>query len=317
MGNSNSQNSPRPGLEGSYHLPPYSIFCACPWGPHPNGILSRDSQVGVSKLSKLGLSILWGPITLCADLELRLCLKQSCSPLQNIFNGMWHATYTQGNQVESRFLVVGSQTINSTFGLSFGHNLCFKCPNGSCKPILDIYVSIFFQRYKELLNPLGFDPCNRSLNIQESTGTPTPNVGVPLGVWRCEGLFLHTLLHSRREQVARLQGFFLGSQPCNPLALVASPRLGLWHKWWCKWLCWCKWWCRRQVMMVSMTMGVSMLNNGLIITPNLQLTLLFIIIFVFSWPFYFLLIFTPFQHFFPHSLCLLQNKMRKLSKQSN
>ncbi len=30
---------------------------------------------------------------------------------------------------------------------------------------------------------MSFDPCNRSLKIQESTGTPTLKVGVPLGVW--------------------------------------------------------------------------------------------------------------------------------------
>jgi len=30
--NMNSQDSPQPGLGGSHHLPPYSIFCAWPWG---------------------------------------------------------------------------------------------------------------------------------------------------------------------------------------------------------------------------------------------------------------------------------------------
>ncbi len=48
----NSLYSPWLGLEGSHHLPPYSIFCAIPRGPHPNGFLSRDSQVGVPKLSQ-------------------------------------------------------------------------------------------------------------------------------------------------------------------------------------------------------------------------------------------------------------------------
>jgi len=44
MGNLDSQDLPWPGLGGSHHLPPYSILCASPWGPHPNGILSRDSK---------------------------------------------------------------------------------------------------------------------------------------------------------------------------------------------------------------------------------------------------------------------------------
>jgi hypothetical protein len=139
--------------------------------------------MGVPKFRKLGILQLWGPITLCADFWLRWSIKQSYSPCWELFNGMSHVTYTQGNQVNSWLLVVGSQTANLTFDLSFGHNLCFRCPNGSCDPILDIYVSIDFQWYKELFNPMGFDPCNRPLKIWESIGTPTPKMGVHLGVW--------------------------------------------------------------------------------------------------------------------------------------
>jgi hypothetical protein len=78
--------------------------------------------------------------------------------------------------------MVESQTANLTFGPSFGHNLCFRCPNGSCKPILGIYILIAFQWYEELFETLGFDPYNHFLNIRESTGSPTPNMGVHLGV---------------------------------------------------------------------------------------------------------------------------------------
>jgi len=70
-GNSDSQDSPGLGLGGRHHLPPYNILCASPQGPHPNGILSRESQVGVPKLPKLGLPQLWGPITSRAYLGLR------------------------------------------------------------------------------------------------------------------------------------------------------------------------------------------------------------------------------------------------------
>ncbi len=42
-----SLDSPRLGLRGSHHLPPYSILCSSLWGLHPNGIffpgLSRRS----------------------------------------------------------------------------------------------------------------------------------------------------------------------------------------------------------------------------------------------------------------------------------
>ncbi len=36
-GNTNTQDSPRPGLGRSHHLPPYSILWTSPRGPHPNG----------------------------------------------------------------------------------------------------------------------------------------------------------------------------------------------------------------------------------------------------------------------------------------
>jgi len=46
------QDSPRLELGGSHHLPPYSIIYNTPRGLHPNGSFSRDSQVGVPKLSR-------------------------------------------------------------------------------------------------------------------------------------------------------------------------------------------------------------------------------------------------------------------------
>ncbi len=138
MGNTDRQDSPQPGLGGSHHLPPYSILCTSPRGPHPNGFLSRDSQVGVLKSPKLGLLRLWGAITLQVDLWLRWGLKKSCSFRWEIFHGMSHAICTHRNRVDFRLFVVGSQTANLTPGPSFGHNLCFRCPNEQCEPILNI-----------------------------------------------------------------------------------------------------------------------------------------------------------------------------------
>jgi hypothetical protein len=90
---------------------------------------------------------------------------------------------TPGNLVDSQLLVVGSQIGNLTPGLSFGHNLCFRYPNGPCEPILDIYIPKKIQRFKEFLKPLSFGPYNCPLKIQKSTETPSPKVGVALGVW--------------------------------------------------------------------------------------------------------------------------------------
>jgi hypothetical protein len=65
----------------------------------------------------------------------------------------------------------------------FSHNLCFKCPNGSCEYILNIYVLISFQWYKKIFNPMGINFYNCSLEIRKSIKTPTPKVGAHLGVW--------------------------------------------------------------------------------------------------------------------------------------
>ncbi len=114
------------------------LITALIWGnPKP--------KLGVPKLPKLELLQLWRPIMFCANLWFKWGLKQSCSPCQDLSNYMWHPTYKQVNQGDSWLLVVKSQIDNLIPNLSFGHNLCFKYPNGLCKPILDIYISRNFQ----------------------------------------------------------------------------------------------------------------------------------------------------------------------------
>jgi hypothetical protein len=84
----------------------YNILCAWPQDRHPNVILSRDSQMGVPKFSKLGLMRFCGPVPLCANLRLRRGLKKSCSPCQELFDAMSHATYTPRNWGDFQLLVV-------------------------------------------------------------------------------------------------------------------------------------------------------------------------------------------------------------------
>ncbi len=80
--------------------------------------------------------------------------------------------------------MVRSQISTLTPDPSFGHNLCFNYSNGSCKSILNIYISRAFQWYKEIFNPMNFDPWNCSMKIRNSIGTPIPKMGVHFGV--CE-----------------------------------------------------------------------------------------------------------------------------------
>jgi hypothetical protein len=62
---------------------------------------------------------------------------------------------------------------------------------------------------------MGFDFCNRSLNIQESIKTPILEVGAHLGMWG----FIPSLSH--------ILSLLAWPAPSQALALVAIPRLRL------------------------------------------------------------------------------------------
>ncbi len=122
--------------------------------------------------------------------------------------------------------MVGSQIGTLNPDLSFGYNLCLKYSNGTCEPILDIYVSRAFQWYKELFNPMSFDPYNLSLKIWKSIGTPTPKVGTQLGM--CGFIPSHPPTLSGAQNVTFKLHFW--PTPLQALALVVSPRLGSRHQ---------------------------------------------------------------------------------------
>jgi hypothetical protein len=93
----------------------------------------------------VGVPGLWEVISSRPDLRSRRGLKQSCSPRRDLFNAMSHAQIGRREEVDSRLLVVGSQTASLTPGPSFAHNLGCKCPNCQCEGIFNIYVSRPFQ----------------------------------------------------------------------------------------------------------------------------------------------------------------------------
>jgi hypothetical protein len=153
---------------------------------------------------------------------------------------MSHVLCSQVFRVDSRLLVVRSQNWqtpeNSTPDPSFGHNLCFRCPNEQCEPILDNYASRSFQWYKERHNPLRFDPCNRSLKFWEFTETPSPKVGVALGVWGFSPSHFLTLpgvcdvtpglplALTPGHPLGLTPGLPFGPHPCNSLCLGREPK---------------------------------------------------------------------------------------------
>jgi hypothetical protein len=192
IGNTDTQDSPRPGFGGSHHLPPYSILCSSPQRLHPNCYFSRDSWVGVPKSRQMRLLWFWSPITLRVDLQLRWSLKQSYSSRWELFNDMWHAPCSQVNRVDSWLFVVGSQTGNSTLDPSFGHNLCFRCPNEQHKPILDIYAPRVFNDIKNATRHWGLTPAIALWNFESPPGLHLSKWEL---LWECEGSFPHTPSH--------------------------------------------------------------------------------------------------------------------------
>jgi len=132
--NLDSLDSPRPGLGGSHHLPPYSIMCDSPPHLHPNGSFSRDSQSRVPKLSQFSLPGLQTLITSRPNLRSGRGLKQSCNFPRELFNGVSHFACIHQDRAVSRLLVVGSQTGSLTLGPSFDHNLCCKRQMADARP---------------------------------------------------------------------------------------------------------------------------------------------------------------------------------------
>ncbi len=100
-GNLDSLDSPRPGLGGSHHLPPYSILYSSTGRLHPNGSFSRDSQSGVPKLSRFGLPGLWAFITSHPKLGSGRGLNQSCSSRRELSNAMSHSCCKRWEEVDS------------------------------------------------------------------------------------------------------------------------------------------------------------------------------------------------------------------------
>jgi hypothetical protein len=149
-----------------------------------------------------GVLGLWELITLDCEVWSRRGLKQSCSPRRDLSNDVSHSQIGGRKKVDSRLLVVGSQTASLTPGPSFAHNLSYKCPNDQCEAIFDIYVSRPFQWHQEHLNASCFEPCCRTLNIRESRRTPNPQL------WKCWASPPHLAKVGLRHQVAsEIKGF--------------------------------------------------------------------------------------------------------------
>ncbi len=131
------------------------------------------------KIVPVGVPRLWELITPDCKVWSQRGLNQTCSPRRDLSNDISHSQFGGREEVNSWLLMVGSQIVNLTLDPSFAHNLGYRCPNGQCEAIFDIYASRPFQWHQEHLNASVFGPCCRTLNIREFRRTPSPQL------WEC------------------------------------------------------------------------------------------------------------------------------------
>jgi hypothetical protein len=142
-----------------------------PGTPGTTGLESRNCP----EIVPGGVPGLWELITPDCKVWSRRGLNQTCSPRRDLSNDVSHSRFGGREKVDSRLLVVGSQTASLTPGPSFAHNLGYRCSNDQCEAIFYIYASRPFQWHQEHFNERFFVRCCRALNIRESRRTPNPH----------------------------------------------------------------------------------------------------------------------------------------------
>ncbi len=176
-----SLDSPRPGLGEATTFPLIVFFVALCRGYTQMVLFPGNCP----EIVPIGVPGLWELISPDCQVRLERGLNQCCSSSRELSNAMSHSLCKRRQEVDSRLLVVGSQTASLTPGPSFAHNLGCICLNGQCEASLDIYISRPFQWHQEHLNARCFDPSTRALSFRESRRTPSSHF------WEC-GLHLHT-----------------------------------------------------------------------------------------------------------------------------
>jgi hypothetical protein len=79
-----------------------------------------------------GVPGLWELITPDCKVGSWRGLNQTCSPRRDLSNEVSNSQFGGREKLDSRLLVVGSQTASLTPGPSFHHNLGYKCSNDQC-----------------------------------------------------------------------------------------------------------------------------------------------------------------------------------------
>jgi hypothetical protein len=149
-----------------------------------------------------------------------------------------HSPCTHRDWVDSQLLVVGSQIVSLTPGLSFNYNLCYRCLNGSCEAIFDIYSSRPFQQYKEHLRRGVLTPAIELKSFRSPGGLPSPHfmsvnfILTLFSKWGCDNNYFKLLLVilsyfiSGYFQLCEvIIGYFLLLKVISPYFIISNSRL--------------------------------------------------------------------------------------------
>jgi hypothetical protein len=170
----------------------------------------------------VGVLGLWELIIPDCKVRSQRGLNQSCSPRWDLSNDVLHSQFGFREEVDSRFLVVESQTTSLTPGPSFAHNLGCRCPNDQYEAIFDIYAWRPFQWHQKHLNARCFGPYYRILNIRESRRTPSPQL------WECWASPPHLAKVGLRQQ--RIKVLVQGESITSSSQMVGKAIFELMHR---------------------------------------------------------------------------------------
>jgi hypothetical protein len=149
---------------------------------------------------------------------------------------MSHTRIGCREEVDSRLLVVGSQTASLTPGPSFAHNLSCICPNCQCKGIFDIYVSRPFQWHQEHPNESVLGLAVELWTFGSPGGLQIPNFS------KCLASPPHLAKVGLRQYVHLEKSIYPTNTKIRMLRICIPPLI-TWHKdhahfvsnvsWWC------------------------------------------------------------------------------------
>ncbi len=152
----NTQDSPRPGLGGSHHLPPYSILCSSPRGPHPNGFSLPGLPGfpgGSPKIAPTRTPATLEPHNFARRRRIEVRSKAKLQLSSRAFQ--WYVARCLQLSKSGRFPTFFWSGVKLAVRLptpSFVHNLCFRCPKSNASPF---QASTFQEPSNDIKNATG------------------------------------------------------------------------------------------------------------------------------------------------------------------